>query len=95
MHAAASTARSCDTDWHCFLAPKKRDAIFRQKVALLHREFCDCEDFRNHILWPTPPTTPGDDDGEGGHIGEEDVDNISDNTIIDAGDGIVTEPPRR
>lgn len=59
-------------------------------MSQLHKEFCDCDDFRNHFKWPIIEEPEGPDmAAEGGDAvgGEEDT--VSDITIIDAGEGVM------
>lgn len=92
MHAGATDARSTDTNWNSYLAPKKRDAAFRRQVSELHRGFCDCGDYRLHFSWPTTPEQDAPaGDGEGSTAGGTDVsgglEEVGDESILEAAGG--------
>lgn len=90
MHPCATTTRDSDTNWNTLLAPRKREARFRRQVSLLHLEFCDCPDYRNHFS-PRPTTADAatQADAEEEHAdGEDTPGELSDAEIIEAGAGI-------
>lgn len=89
MHLAANNVRDTDTSWDSFLAPKKREAAFRRQVSVLHRQFCDCEDYKSHFSWPITPDKEEPEQPDGPDTEAEGGDAVSDITIIESGEGMV------
>lgn len=93
MHPSATRSNPTDTTWDSFLAPRKREARFKREVSALHAKFCDCSDYRKHFSpWPTTA-----DAGVQTEVADEDDmvsidlgDGLSDDTLIEAGEGIGT-----
>lgn len=59
-------------------------------MSFLHRQFCDCPDYKSHFhQWPTPPTTPAADgpaDPDTGESGSIEVgEDVGDGTLVEAG----------
>lgn len=88
--SAAAGATATDSSWPAFLARKKRDAVFKRKVSELHKVVCGCPNYLLHFQrWPTTTEKSVQAGGELEPTREEETgEDIGDETIIEAGDGI-------